>query len=193
MVTTTVRPHTDCQSEARHHRVMTSDFLYIGSVEVHSAAAELGATKPALISSIDTITRSRLLRVGIDASLAKVAALLTSAQIGLVVVCDATGAMVGTITETILVRQLGFGKADIFTTQAGEVMARDYTVCAPSDSLAEVLTVMHHRELIHVPVMGKDNIPMGVFNARDGLRALLTSGSYEESLLRNYVMGVGYH
>lgn len=171
---------------------MTSDFLYIGSVEVHSAAAELGPITPVLISSIEPITRARLLRVGTEASLAKVAAMLANAQIGMVVVCDATGAMVGTITETILVRQLGFGKADIFATHAEQVMERDYTVCAPEDSLAEVLTVMHHRGLVHVPVMGKDNMPLGVFNARDGLRALLASGTYEEALLRNYVMGVGY-
>lgn len=171
---------------------MTSDSLYIGSVEVRSAAAELGAVMPALVSSMELVTRTRLLQVNTDASLAQVAALLANAQIGLVVVCDADGAIVGTITETILVRQLGFGKADIFTTQAGQVMARGYTVCAPSDSIAEVLTVMHARGLVHVPVADSHNKALGVLNARDGLRALLASGTYEEALLRNYVMGVGY-
>jgi hypothetical protein len=29
-------------------------------------------------------------------------------------------------------------------------------------------------------------------NARDGLRALLAAGNHEETLLRNYVMGIGY-
>lgn len=171
---------------------MTSHSLYIGSVEVQSAAAALGAVMPVLISSMEPVTRARLLQVNTNASLAQVAALLANAQIGLVVVCDATGAVVGTITETILVRQLGFGKADIFTTQAGQVMLRDYTVCAPSDSIAEVLTVMHARGLVHVPVVDTNNKAVGVLNARDGLRALLASGTYEEALLRNYVMGVGY-
>lgn len=187
-----MRRQTDAAGYSHHHGTMTSEFLYIGSVEVHSAATALSAAQPAVVGSMETITRSRLLRVSTEASLAQVAALLASAQIGMVVVCDAAGAMVGTITETILVRQLGFAKADIFATQAGQVMERDYTVCAPSDTIADVLAVMHVRGLIHVPVMGKDNTPLGVFNARDGLRALLTSGTYEEALLRNYVMGIGY-
>jgi hypothetical protein len=34
--------------------------------------------------------------------------------------------------------------------------------------------------------------PLGVLNARDGLRALLSAGNHEEALLRNYVMGIGY-
>ena len=74
-----------------------------------AAAAETRAVPCALVSSLDAVARSRLSTVGVDALLAEVAALLSSAQISLVVVCDAAGAAVGVITETILVRQLGFG------------------------------------------------------------------------------------
>jgi sulfur relay (sulfurtransferase) DsrF/TusC family protein len=34
--------------------------------------------------------------------------------------------------------------------------------------------------------------PLGVLNARDGLRALLAAGNHDEALLRNHVMGIGY-
>jgi CBS domain-containing protein len=138
------------------------------------------------------VARSRLSTVGVDALLAEVAALLSSTQISLVVVCDASGAAVGVITETILVRQLGFGHAGVFSTRAGEVMNADFTVCAPADSLPTVLAMMHERGLIHVPVVDGGNQPQGVLNVRDGLRALLAAGNYEEALLRNYVMGLGY-
>ena len=60
------------------------------------------------------------------------------------------------------------------------------------DSLSEVLAMMHDRGLIHVPVVDAGNKPVGVINARDGLRALLAAGNHEEALLRNYVLGVGY-
>lgn len=156
------------------------------------AAAEARAVPPALVSSIDAVARSRLLTVAPDALLAEVASLLSGAQISLVLVCDAAGAVVGVITETILVRQLGFGNAGIFSTRASEVMTQEFTVCAPGESLSAVLAMMHERGLIHVLVIDDQQQPLGVVNARDGLRALLAAGNHEEALLRNYVMGIGY-
>lgn len=157
-----------------------------------AAAAEARAAAPSLVSSIDAVTRTRLFTVGVDALLAEVAALLSNAQISLVVVCDSSGALVGVVTETILVRHLGYGRADIFTTRAGDVMTREFTTCCAGDSLSEILAMMHNRGLIHVPVVDAGGKPLGVINARDGLRALLAAGNHEEALLRNYVMGIGY-
>jgi CBS domain-containing protein len=44
---------------------------------------------------------------------------------------------------------------------------------------------------VHIPVVDENSKPLGVVNARDALRALLAEEKYEESLLRDYVMGVG--
>lgn len=156
------------------------------------AAAEARAVPPVLVSGMETVARSRLITVGTDALLAEVATLLSASQISLVVVCDASGSVVGVITETVLVRQLGFGRAEIFTTRAGEVMNRDFTACEATDSLPTVLAMMHSRGLIHLLIVEAGNKPVGVLNARDGLRVLLAAGNYEEALLRNYVMGIGY-
>lgn len=156
------------------------------------AAAEARAVAPVRVSALETVDRSRLLTVGMDALLVKVAALLSNAQISVVVVCDAAGLAVGTITETVLVRRLGLGQADFFTTRAGDVMTREITNCMPDDVLSEVLAMMHKRGLIHVLVVDPANKPLGVLNAPDGLRALLAAGNHEEELLRNYVMGIGY-
>ena len=156
------------------------------------AAAEARAEAPALVAGVEGVARSRLLTVTAGALLVEVAGLLSSAQISVVVVCDATGAAAGVITETILVRRLGLGEADFFTTRAGDVMTPEFTSCAPQDVLSDVLAMMHTRGLIYVLVLGADKQPLGVLNARDGLRALLAAGNQEEALLRNYVMGVGY-
>ena len=157
-----------------------------------AAAAEARAVAPALVSTIASVTRSRLYVVGIDAPLVEVAALLSSAQISVVVVCDAAGIAIGTVTETLLVRRLGLGQADFFSTRAGDVMVREITTCRPAEVLSEVLAMMHERGQIHVLVVDAANRPLGVLNARDGLRELLAAGNHEETLLRNYVMGVGY-
>ena len=127
-----------------------------------------------------------------DTLLVEVAALLSSAQISVVVVCDGSGTALGVITETTLVRRLGLGQADFFTTRAGDVMTPEFTVCTPDDLLSDVLAMMHTGGLIHVLLLDADRRPLGVLNARDGLRALLAAGNHEEALLRNYVMGIGY-
>ncbi|MBA4342969.1 MAG: hypothetical protein C0423_12555 [Methylibium sp.] len=156
------------------------------------AAAETRAVAPLLVSGIEAIARSRLLTVAADALLGEVAALLSSAQISVVVVCDSSGTALGAVTETTLVRRLGLGQADFFTTQARDVMTPDFTACALEDQLSDVLAMMHARGLIHVLLLDADRHAIGVLNARDGLRALLAAGNHEETLLRNYVMGIGY-
>ena len=117
--------------------------------------------------------------------------LMQSRSVSSVLVTDG-GSLLGIITETLLVRRLGLGQADFFSTHAGDVMTQEFTSCAPDELLSEVLAMMHARGLIHVLLMSADNKPMGVLNARDGLRALLAAGNHEETLLRNYVMGIGY-
>ncbi len=156
------------------------------------AAAEARAVAPLLVGGIEAVARSRLLTVTAGTLLVDVAALLSNAQISVVVVCDAAGAPLGVITETVLVRRLGLGQADFFTTGAGEVMTRGFVACAPEDLLSDVLTMMHERGIIHVLLVDSGNKLLGVVNARDGLRALLAAGNHEETLLRNYVMGIGY-
>jgi CBS domain-containing protein len=156
------------------------------------ALAEARAVAPATVSSIEAVARSRLLVVGFGALLSEVAALLSGSQISLVLVCDDEGRVAGVITETILVKELGLGHAGIFTTCASAVMSRDFTVCAPGDTLSDVLAMMHERGIIHVAITDEQDRPLGVLNVRDGLRALLAAGNQEEALLRDYVMGVGY-
>lgn len=163
-----------------------------GTEAVPVALAEARAVAPAVVGSLEAVSRSRLLVVGFAALLSEVAALLSGAQISMVLVCDDDGRVAGVITETILVRELGLGQAGIFTTCASAVMSRDFTVCAPGDSLSDVLAMMHERGIIHVAVTDEADRPLGVLNARDGLRALLAAGNHEEALLRDYVTGIGY-
>jgi CBS domain-containing protein len=155
-------------------------------------AAENGAAAPVLVGSIEAVARSRLLTVLAGTRLIEVAAQLSGTQISVVVVCDEAGAAIGTITETLLIRHLGLGQADFFATHAGEVMIREFTTCEPEELLSEVLAAMQARSLVYVLLVGPGGQPLGVLNARDGLRALLAAGNQEEALLRNYVMGVGY-
>ena len=52
---------------------------------------------------------------------------------------------------------------------------------------------MKERGLKNIPVTDQDFRPVGVLNARDVLKVLLKEVENEETLLRDYVMGIGYH
>ena len=52
--------------------------------------------------------------------------------------------------------------------------------------------MMAKRGFAHVPVIDEHSKPLGVIYARDALRALLADKKYEASLLRDYIMGIGY-
>jgi predicted transcriptional regulator len=160
----------------------------------NASVAEAEACSPAqpLVSCMAAVARARLLIVGTDSTLVEVAALLSSQQGSVAVVCDSVRSTVGVITDSMLIHQLGFAGQGIFTARAINVMSREFASCHLTDSLSHVLARMHRQACIHAPVVDADNKPIGVIYARDGLRALLAAGNFEESQLRDYVMGIGY-
>jgi CBS domain-containing protein len=145
-----------------------------------------------LVSNIDAVTRSRLVTTDADALLVDAAKLLSDRHISLVVVCNSDGAMVGVITKTNIVQQVARCGEDACTSTAAEVMTRDVTYCRPTDYLPDVLSMMAKHGFVHIPVVDEYSKPIGVVNARDALRALIVDEQYEASLLRDYVMGIGY-
>ena len=145
-----------------------------------------------LVERMLPVARERLVTIRDDALLMMAARLLDGRHINLVVVCDNGGAMVGVITKTDVVRQMGRCDGSCCTAAVATVMTRDVTHCHPGDLLHEVWSVMKERGLLHVPIVGEYFKPLGVINARDALLVLLEGSEYEESLLRDYVMGIGY-
>lgn len=145
-----------------------------------------------LVSSIDALARSRLVTIGADALLVDVAKLLSDTHISLVVVCASDGSMVGVITKTNIVQEFGHCGESACTTAAAGVMTRDVTYCRPTHSLLDVLSMMEKSGFVHIPVVDENSKPSGVVNTGDALRALMADEKYEASLLRDYVMGIGY-
>ena len=145
-----------------------------------------------LVGSMESTAHSRLVTIGADEPLLSAAKLLSNTQIGLVVVCGSGGAMVGVVTKTDVIRQFSQGGGGAGTATVGDVMTRDVVTCHPTDGLPDLLSMMGRRGLVHVPVIDEACTPRGVVNARDALRVLWAEEKYEEALLRDYVMGVGY-
>jgi CBS domain-containing protein len=134
----------------------------------------------------------RLVTVGDNAPLIDAARLLRDLNVDLLVVCSCDGSLAGVITKTDVVRQISHCQGSACTTAASAVMTRTVILCRPDDPLRDVWSVMKDRGVQNIPVVNRDSRPIGVLNARDVLEVLLEEVEYEEVLLRDYVMCVGY-
>jgi CBS domain-containing protein len=144
------------------------------------------------VEKILPAARERLITIRDNAPLLEAAKLLGDGQINLVVVCNDGGAMVGVVTKTDIVRRISSCHGSGCATAVATVMTRDVTSCRPDDLLQNIWSIMKERSLLHIPIVGQDFKPLGVISARDALFELLGEVEHEESLLRDYVMGIGY-
>ena len=138
-------------------------------------------------------TRKRFVAIGDDAALIDAARLLLDPAIDLIVVHDPDGLLAGVITKTDVVRRISQCSGSACATASSMVMIRDVVFCRTDAFLHEVWSLMKERGLKNIPVVGQDSRAIGVLNARDALEVLMQEAESEESLLRDYVMCVGYH
>jgi CBS domain-containing protein len=137
------------------------------------------------------VARKRLVTIADDAPLTEAANFLREGT-DLVIVCGSAGLVTGVITKTDVVGQMGRCQGASCTMAASLAMTRDVVACQPSELLQDVWKRMKERKLKNIPVMDQDSRPIGVLHARDILQVLLEESEDEESMLRDYVMGIGY-
>ncbi|KTC83305.1 CBS domain-containing protein [Legionella cincinnatiensis] len=146
----------------------------------------------AFVEEIVPVAQKRLVTVRDEAPLMEAAKFLDGRHINLVVVCDKDGAMVGIITRTDVVRMMAVCQGCGCTVPVATVMTKEVTYCHPNDLLRNVWATMKEQNLLHVPIVDENFKPLGVINARDALLVLMEKAEFESSLLRDYVMNVGY-
>ena len=142
------------------------------------------------IQQADALSRSKLVTVTLETPLLIAPQQFSGTQLGLVVVCEANGTMAGVISKTDIIRQIGHCMGSACRTLAQDLMTRDVVTWQPNDLLHKVLSKMQAHGLVHVPLVDQTRCPVGVVNARDALRLLVTQGQYEQAQLCDYVMGV---
>jgi len=134
----------------------------------------------------------RLAMVDAGALVIEAAGLLSRPHTDIVVVCDCEGGMVGVVTKTDIVGQIGKCNGKGCAARVDTIMTRDVVCCEPSESLQDVWRAMKESGLQRVPLVDQLRKPVGIIYARDALENLLCEVEDEESLLREYVMSVGY-
>ena len=145
-----------------------------------------------LVGELLVTARTRLATLAVSAQLIEAARLLGTGT-DIVVVCSADGVLSGVVTKTDVVGRISRCNGSSCTTAVSSVMTQDVAVCRQDDPVDEVWSRMKARGLKNVPVTDEQSRPVGMLYARDVLQALLHEVENEESLLRDYVMTVGYH
>jgi CBS domain-containing protein len=136
--------------------------------------------------------RKRLAVLSQGAPLTDAAAILTNPDTPLVVVCDEQSIAVGVISSSDLVKVFATAKSNALGMNAGAIMSHPVVSCQVDEPLQRVWEIINPRSLRCVPILDTNGRPQGVLHAREVALALLNEVEYEEGLLRDYFLGVGY-
>ena len=102
------------------------------------------------------------------------ATLMTSANIGAIVILDDDGNLSGIITERDMTRRLVGKGLDPKTTLIKDVMTKNPDTLSPDDSAGDALELMQSRHFRHLPVV-EDGKCVGMVSIRDLYIAAKTS------------------
>lgn len=127
-----------------------------------------------------------------EASIFEAAEVLANRNTPLAVVCDSEGIVLGVISQSHLVNALATARANAVNLNAGAIMTKPLLCCRAEEPLDQVWSVMSSRTLPCAPIVDNDGRAQGLLHARDVAIALIDEGTYEEGLLCDYVMGIGY-
>jgi CBS domain-containing protein len=146
-----------------------------------------------LVKHVLEDAQKRLAVVNQEASIVDVAKILANRSTPLAVVCNGEGIALGVISQSHVVNALATAGVEALDYMAGAIMTKPLLYCRAEDPLEQIWAVMNSRTLPCAPVVDSDGRALGILHAREVAIALIDEGTYEEGLLRDYVMGVGYY
>ncbi|MCU0889853.1 MAG: CBS domain-containing protein [Rubritepida sp.] len=123
-----------------------------------------------------------------DDTLQVISQLLTQHRIGAVLVRDASGSVLGILSERDIVRAVAAHGAQALMMTASAVMTRDIVYGCPSDTVDKVLATMTDRRIRHLPVMHEGKL-IGFVSIGDVVKRRIQDVEEEADQLRAFVAG----
>ncbi|MDA8230551.1 MAG: CBS domain-containing protein [Magnetospirillum sp.] len=118
-------------------------------------------------------------------SIALAAALMTGKRVGVAVVCDAKGHIVGVVSERDIVAGMTeYGKG-VVDMPVRNVMTAPVVTCQPGDSAKKVLEIMTERRVRHLPVVDHGEL-VGLVSIGDAVSFRLKEAQLEVGVLRDF-------
>jgi CBS domain-containing protein len=103
------------------------------------------------------------------ADLTAAAKLLTKRRIGVLVVLDADGRLVGILSERDIVRAMAESGSAVLQLPVAQVMTRNVSTCDVNDSISSVMDRMTKGKFRHMPVLDKNRLA-GLISIGDVLK-----------------------
>lgn len=143
-------------------------------------------------ASLLETARRRLVTIDLAERLVAAAQLFDRPETRLIIVRDAAGGMAGVLSRTDIVTRISHCTGCTCTEAVETAMTADVNACTPSEPVEVIWTRMKQTGFFHLPVVDPSRHPLGVLAARDVLETLLAEREHEETLLMDYVNGIGY-
>ncbi|UEM22045.1 CBS domain-containing protein [Skermanella mucosa] len=133
---------------------------------------------------------SKVVSIAPERTIGEAANLLTDNRIGAILVLDGSEGIRGIISERDIIRALTRFGADALNRRVEEVMTREVQQCSPTDTIAEIMTIMTTRRFRHIPVVENGKL-LGMISIGDVVKQRLDETELEVETLRGYVTGQG--
>ena len=121
------------------------------------------------ISSLLATKSKHVVTIGRRDSIADAVALLTKNNIGVLVVTEGVGKVVGIISERDIIR-LAASEEQFQTSLVADVMTRNVIVGVPEDDVMSVAHTMTEKRFRHIPILDDDRL-IGIISVGDILKA----------------------
>ncbi|MFC1951308.1 CBS domain-containing protein [Chloroflexota bacterium] len=140
------------------------------------------------IKDVSHIAGRSVITIGPDATVRQATEKLVQNKIGALPVCDASGAVLGIISERDILRTCATGSGSIDDTRVDTVMTKDLIVAVPEDDLDYISQVMINHGIRHLPVMSGPKLD-SMISMRDIVNAQLADLEVQVRFLNAYISG----
>jgi CBS domain-containing protein len=138
--------------------------------------------------SVETILKNKgnnVFTVRPENSIADAANLLALKKVGVAVVCNSKGSVVGILSERDIVKALSqFGKG-VLDLPVRNVMSSPAVTCSLSDNAKAILEIMTERRIRHLPVVKGEEL-LGIVSIGDAVNFRLHEAQLEVGVLRDF-------
>lgn len=118
------------------------------------------------------------------ATLQAAAALMSASRIGALVVEGASGQSTGLISERELTAAMARWGGEAHHHLVAEVMIHEPLLARPTDRLMDLITIMTHRRIRHVPIVDGNTL-VGILSIGDLLKSRLDEKIHENLVLQD--------
>ncbi len=140
--------------------------------------------------SVDAILKtkgSNVFTIRPEHSVADASTLLAAKKVGVAVVCDSKGTVLGVLSERDIVKALStYGKGTL-DLAVRNIMSSPAVTCALADNAKKILEIMTERRIRHLPVVENGEL-LGIVSIGDAVNFRLKEAQAEVGVLRDYAV-----